>query len=82
MSDNDENVPTYIARKPDCGCIVMACVDESAHAKDIAKEIARCVRAGLIIERVTVGYVRTHDFGCKHEERRRTKQPTLPGMED
>lgn len=77
---SDENFPCYIARKPDCGCIVMAVVDEPRHAKDTAKEIAKCIRDGLTIERVTVGYVRTHELGCKHKDLQ-AQQATLPGME-
>ena len=38
----------------DCGCLVMAAVDEPAYAKDNAKVVARCVRDGLRVERMTV----------------------------
>jgi len=49
--------PTYIARKS-CGCVVFAMVDEpnpsDAYKKDMAKELAGCIKRGLTIERVTV----------------------------
>jgi hypothetical protein len=56
-TDADRDVPAYIARAA-CGCTKMATVDLPEHAKDNAKEIARCMRVGLTIERVTVGWVR------------------------
>jgi len=70
MSDNKEDLtPTYIGRKP-CGCVVFAMVDEPnptpQYRKDLAKELARCIRQGLEIERVTVEYVRNlSSIGCK-----------------
>jgi hypothetical protein len=44
--------------------MVMAVVDEPNHKKDTAKEIAKAVRAGMVIERTTVGVVRAGPFGC------------------
>lgn len=60
MSDNNDgsNEPAYIARRP-CGCIAMVAVDAPEYAKDLAKEIGKCIRKGYAIERVTVGQVRT-----------------------
>ena len=63
----NEEVPAYIGRCK-CGAIRFTCVDKPEYAKDNAKEIAKCIRNGLAIERVTVGYVRTTDWGectCK-----------------
>ena len=55
----------YIARCK-CGGVVMATVDNPDHQKENAKEIARCVRDGLTIERVSVEYVRSKEcvLGC------------------
>lgn len=53
-----EETPAYIARCKKCKAIVMATVDVPEHAKDVAKDIADCVRRGFVIEHVTVGYVR------------------------
>jgi len=55
-----EETPAYIARCKTCGAIVMATVDLPEHAKDVAKDIASCVRRGFAIEHVTVGYVRAN----------------------
>lgn len=55
----------YIARKA-CGCIVMASVDLPEWKKEIAKEVASCLRDGLTIERVTCEYVRQNMKDCPH----------------
>jgi hypothetical protein len=62
----NEEFPAYIARCK-CGAIIMATVDVPEHAAEVAKEIAKCVREGYAIERVTVGYVRQNwsDCTCK-----------------
>ena len=72
--------PCYIGRKP-CGCIVFAIIDNPDHKHDVAKELGRCVRAGLAIERVTAEYVRTAAWGCNcgkacsdHHAARKTQQ--------
>lgn len=49
----------YIGRA-DCGCIKLAIVDNPEHAKDTAKEIAKAIRQGYKIERVTCDYVRNN----------------------
>ena len=58
---------SYIGRKH-CGCLVAAMVDDPEHKKDIAKEIAKWIRDGLIIERVTTEYVRENFKYCSHKE--------------
>jgi hypothetical protein len=63
---------SYIAKK-ECGCIVMACVDDLAHRRDTAKEVAKAIREGYIVERVTVDYVRKHWFCPQHEAEHITK---------
>ncbi len=61
---------SYIARKS-CGCIVFAMVDDHLtnkdYRKDLARELATCVKQGLIIERVTSQYVRDNFTICKHK---------------
>ena len=58
----NEEVPAYIGRCK-CGAIKFTTVDKPEYAKENAKEIAKCIRDGLTIERVTVGDVRTMDWG-------------------
>jgi len=57
----------YIGRL-DCGCIVLAIVDSLEHKKDTAKEIAKAIKKGLNIERVSVEYVRDHMKKCPHKQ--------------
>lgn len=78
-TNDDENHPCYIARCK-CGCtgIVVAIVDNPEHKKEIAKEVASCIKDGLSIERVTVGYVRSNPFGCLKEKERRDETEKTP----
>ena len=46
----------YIGRA-ECGCIRAASVD--GRDKDTAKDVARFVRDGLVVERVTIEFVRS-----------------------
>ena len=59
----------YIGRKS-CGCIVLAVVDMPEHRKHTAKEIAKGIKEGLKIERVTCQYVRENMRRCPHGEKR------------
>lgn len=72
--DDTADIPAYIAIAP-CGCVRMATVDVPKLAKDNAKEIAACLRFGWRIERVTVGYVRSHGLSscdvCEPPRKRR-----------
>lgn len=74
----------YIAVAP-CGCTKMATVDRPQYAKDIAKEIAACARAGYTIEHVTCAYVREHWLSsceqCKPGKRRRAAPAAQEMME-
>ena len=66
--DDKINTPSYIARcKCGCGGTIMATVDVPERKRETAKEIAKCIRDGYAIERVTVGYVRSNPFGCQKE---------------
>lgn len=73
MSGNSE-IPCYIARcKCGCGGLIFASVDDpdSRHVeqqrKYSAKEIAKLVRDGYIVERMTVGDVRAADWLCEKD---------------
>ncbi len=51
----------YVARRPDCGCTVLA----TMRGVDAAREIAQCMREGMIIDRVPGEWVRTEAvWGC------------------
>lgn len=41
------------------GCDLVAIVDNPEHARDVAKEIAACIRDGLSVARITVDQFRT-----------------------
>jgi NADPH:quinone reductase-like Zn-dependent oxidoreductase len=56
----------YVGIK-NCGCMVAAMVDNPEHKKDTAKEIAKWIREGLTIERVTAEYVRENFKKCNHD---------------
>lgn len=61
----------YVASKT-CGCPVFVTVDSAEHRKDTAREIARCLRDGLAVNRMTVEAAReilsTRWFGqCEHD---------------
>lgn len=64
----------YIGRRP-CGCVAFAAVDDPAHAKDNAKEVAACIREGWTIERQTTAWVREHwGPGCATCEPKKAKK--------
>jgi len=63
----------YIARKS-CGCLVMATVDNPDHSRDVAREVAKCVRMGWPVERITVEAVREIPLrweSCRFKRNRR-----------
>jgi len=65
----NEDVPAYIGRCK-CGAIRFATVDVPEYRESNADYIAQCIRDGLRIEPVTVGYVRKmglNDCTCKME---------------
>lgn len=63
----------YIAKR-ECGCIVMACVDNPEHRRDTAKEVAQAIREGYVIERVSSDFVRENWFCENHKREHVTKQ--------
>ena len=50
----------YIARCSKCNGMVAAMMDDPNHKQDTAKEVAKCLRAGYVIGRVTNKAVREH----------------------
>jgi hypothetical protein len=77
-----EQAYAYIGRAP-CGCIRFATVDEPRHAKDNAKEIAKVIKAGYTVERVTVEFVRSNwGPGCEQcDPKKAKKAAATPQME-
>jgi hypothetical protein len=69
-----EQSMSYISKKP-CGCLAMAIVDNPEHKKDVAREIAKAIRAGETVERVTTESVRTMEWECP--EHRKTVLGTV-----
>jgi hypothetical protein len=68
-----EQAPAYIGRRP-CGCIGFATVDDPKYAKDNAKEIAKVIKLGWTVERVTVQFVRENwGPGCEQCDKKKTK---------
>lgn len=66
---SDTEIPCYIAKcQCGCGALVFASVDEPGQSaerrKDTAKEVAKLVRKGFVIERMSVGEVRKASFMC------------------
>lgn len=68
---NEPMAMAYIARAACCGNVVVAVVDNPEHARDTAREVARCVREGLAVERVPVEQVRHETLGCRCKPKRR-----------
>jgi len=69
---------SYVARCPKCGAVRIAVVDAPSHPRDIAKEVARAIRDGYLIERVTCEWVRTMaNFHCTCKD----VQAPLPGVD-
>jgi len=63
----------YIAQRP-CGCIVMAVIDTPSHCEETAKEVAECIKDGLVISRVSVVFVREHWECARHSKARKVEQ--------
>jgi len=62
----------YISKKL-CGCIVLAVFDNPEHRADTAKEVAKSIRRGEIVERVTADYVQKHWLCPKHQAEETSK---------
>ena len=49
-----------------CGGMVMVCLDIPAHKKDTAQQVARCIKKGYEISRITVEEARVTSFCTNH----------------
>ena len=78
--DGKENIPSYIGRLK-CGCVVAACVDDpdSKHPEDTREFIKDFIDQGLILERVTVGWVREHGLEKCKDHKDKPEQLSLLG---
>lgn len=65
--EDRDGTPCFIAKTP-CGCIVCVAVDRPEYAKDNAKEVARWIRKGLTIEKMSVFEVQKSSLGCSHKK--------------
>lgn len=67
MAVEAKEAMAYVGSEPECGCVTFLIVDNPEHAKDTAREVARMMRAGLTINRMTVEDARVPGFGsCPH----------------
>jgi hypothetical protein len=65
-----------VGKCPGCHRLVLAIVDDLDRKKDTAKEVARAIREGIEISRMSVEDVRKSDFSCKCEPNPRTAKRT------
>lgn len=61
----NENLPAYVGNCKTCNGFVAATVDDGTDPKGVAKFVADLVKRGYVIERKTVGYVRTNKSWCE-----------------
>ena len=75
----------YIAVRQNCECVVAAMVDRHEYAKEHSREIAKLIRQGYRILRVTSEEARerTWAWPCEHEiaVAEEAKRATLPQEE-
>ena len=62
MSGNEEQGMAYVSRCATCRKIVMATIDNPAHKREVAKEVADAIRSGEAVERVPLEDVRRAEF--------------------
>ncbi len=77
----------YIA-VANCGCVMMAAIETPASRRDVAKEIATCIRKGFIVRHVEVNEIPEWPWVCaQHQAELDAKraaggrQPRPPGVE-
>ena len=73
----------YIGIKK-CGCVVAAVVDNPDHVKDVAKEVASCIREGLTIEHMPLEEARERlgsSIRCECDEKPAAETPTSGQMD-
>lgn len=73
----------YVARMPECRCLVAAIVaaipGDKVWQKEVSKEVGKWIRDGLIVERVPNEQVRVEFCECVHQKKPETMK--LPGFE-
>ena len=62
MRGGEEQGMAYVSRCAACKKIVTAVVDNPAHKREVAREVADAIRLGEAVERVSVGDVRRAEF--------------------
>ena len=62
MSGNEEQGMAYVSRCATCRKIVMATIDNPAHKREVAKEVADAICLAETVERMPVEDVRRADF--------------------
>jgi hypothetical protein len=65
----------YLGRIPGCNHVVSVIVDAPDDTASTARELARWVREGRQVERVTVEEARTAKLGCACSKGRRAPKP-------
>lgn len=48
-----------------CGCLGAAIVDNPNRKRDVAREVAKCIRAGLALEKLPIETVRSMPWTCR-----------------
>ena len=71
MTTNEKECNTYIAQKT-CGCLTTAIVDNPVHKRDTAREIAKAIRLGELVTRVSTEQVRTMSWNCAEHAKAKT----------
>lgn len=76
-----ESTPAWIARDPRCGHNLMMIVDTPDRMREVANEVASCIRQGLVPERVTVREARAIGLQwCEvcHPPKKKPAKPKKP----
>lgn len=79
--DKEDISYSYVSRQP-CGCLGVAVVDNPEHRRDVAKEVAKAIRCGEIVERVATDSVRTMGWWCPKHRLERELDSTGGGDKD
>jgi len=62
----------YVGREA-CGCVTLLTVDSEQNRREAAREVARHIKRGGTVERMTVEDARTSaPFGCEHSRKNNT----------
>ena len=69
---------SYIAQK-ECGCLVMAVVNNPDHRREVAREVSRAIREGLQVSIVPSEQVRTMAWECE-THKKGAKRPHFTGL--